>query len=335
MATCSQMQGFLCTTRPNKNVDFRDYNRVIVILGFNRDSIRKCMLEICIKNKRKHKEIMHHINKTQLYTHCFVPLTCVILGLILSTDCKIASRFSSMDRFTHLYVEFTCRLLRKIVHQTESARKTEISFDDDIRRSLIRIMGLASRGIMSDKRVLVFDSEDLKCLEECDYDVGMMEFSPETHVASFVHLSYQEFLTAVAFSLEWKTNDVLKVRSRCKQNTTFDMVLMYTAGLLGDKETGHSFLQQVDPSITKAELSDRAKQIVNMTHDLACEEVDDKNSKRLRVLMLMCAYEGKLPMEEKWRITDLDLSGTPGGLLPNQLVSLSYYMGFDVITKIK
>ena len=329
---------FMCTTRPNNNVDFSEYDRVVVVLGFNRNSINECMLEVCNQDTKQHQHIMHHINRTQLYTHCYVPLTCVILGLILSSEVGQSHMVSSMDRFTHLYIAFTHKLLRNIDEQIEAKGIRKIVFDKNTQDSLHRITNLAARGIMSEERVIIFDDEDLNDLEDEDHNVGMIEFfenSAGKCVASFIHFSYQEFLTAVWLSINWNSEDITKVKKKCKENTTFDMVLLYTAGLLGDRKTGQVFLKNVDPKLEKVDLTGRAVEMVDMVHTLA-EEGDKQHSKRLRVLMLMCLSEGKLAlMKENWKITDLDLSGTSGGLLPHQLVSISYYLEFDVVKALR
>ena len=329
---------FMCTTRPNNNVDFREYDRVVVVLGFNRNSINDCMMEICNQDTKQHHRIMNHINRTQLYTHCYVPLTCVILGLILSSEAGQPHKASSMDRFTHLYIEFTHKLLRAIDEQTQAIGIKKVVFDKKTQNSLGRITSLAAHGIMAEERVIVFDDEDLKDLEEEDHDVGMIEFfenSTGKCVASFIHLSYQEFLTAMWLSINWNSEGIAKVKAKCKENTTFDMVLLYTAGLLGDSKAGQVFLKNVESNLRKVDLTGRAVELVEMVHTLA-EEGDEQHSKRLRVLMLMCLSEGKLDlMKESWTITDLDLSGTSGGLLPHQLVSISYYLEFDVVKSLR
>ena len=338
---------FLCTTRPNNNIDFDDFHRVVVALGFSPESIEQCMFEICDQDKKVSKRILDHIHKTQLNTHCYVPLTCVILGMILRSSLGKSgkmSAFPSMDRFTHLYIAFTHQLLRILQPRSEDRIQQPVMFDASTQESIKRHMTLAANGILSDERTIVFDKDmlDKHINIKKDQDTGMLEFFKDENskhgrdkcVASFIHLSYQEFLTAVYISIEWNQKDRDLLRSKCQLNTTFDMALLYMAGLLGDVEMGHSFLRNIKPDLTEEVLSNRAMVVIDLCHQNAIES-DNTNGKRLTVLMLMCLSEGKLALQDRWKITELDLSGTPGGLLPNQLVAVGYYLSFDVVTALK
>ena len=109
----------LCSSRPNESIRLKDFHRLVVVLGFSKESISDCMLALCNNDEDKHKRIMDHIGATQLGVHCFVPLTCVLVGIILLNDMKTQSEAIgcenqiTIDTFTDLYIRLTLQILHK------------------------------------------------------------------------------------------------------------------------------------------------------------------------------------------------------------------------------
>ena len=154
-------------------------------------------------------------------------------------------------------------------------------------------------------------------------------------VASFIHLTYQEFLAAVSVALN-KDNTNLDRLVIEMSSGRFEMVLLFTAGLLGNKDQGHKFLQGIDDSVTTEMSSLRADRLLQSLGRLVLSE-DLEKRKTSQTQILVCMAEGRLgaPMKgEHWGDT-LDLSQTPQGLQPKHLMAVSYYLGHVNLVKLK
>ena len=173
------------------------------------------MLALCNNDENKHKRIMDHIGATQLGVHCFVPLTCVLVGIILlndmttQSDARGCENQIAIDTFTDLYI----RLTLQILHKGQKRKRNKYQLTDK-KQSLKHLINLANDGIFASKRKIIFDAEDLdkhqisnddirSLMQECvceDKPVCLMDAWKPT-VASFIHLTYQEFLAAVSVAL--------------------------------------------------------------------------------------------------------------------------------------
>ena len=114
------------------------------------------------------------------------------------------------------------------------------------------------------------------------------------------------------------------------------MVLLFTAGLLGNKEQGHKFLNGIDSSVTTEMLSLKADRLLQSLDKLVLSE-DFKKRKTSQTQILVCLAEGRLgaPLKgEHWGDT-LDLSQTPQGLQPKHLMAVSYHLGHANLVKLE
>ena len=341
----------LFSSRPTNKITLKDFNRVIVILGFSKTSISKCMMNLCKGDNDKHQFIMSHIEQTQLCVHCFVPLTCVILGIVLlhsyheaSTD-QGSPHAEHLNRFTHLYIHVTLQLLSKLFER-EDSNWNMYKLPTMVKESLCSLIKLATSGMFAPDRKLVFNAEDLDAHDITSYIIksGILECSSEYKphflygqfqktVASFVHLSHQEFLAATSLAVYW--DDKLLENAMKDQSTgRYDMILLYTAGLLGDKTMGHKFLKSIEPSLNSEHLSARSLQLIKKMYEVF-KASDEANKKTTKVQMLMCLAEGRIESPVFATDPTLDLSLIPQGLLPHQLVAVSYHLKYNTITEIK
>ena len=276
----------LCSSRPNESIRLEDFHRLVVALGFSKDSISDCMLSLCNNDDDKHKRIMDHIGATQLGVHCFVPLTCVLVGIILLNDMKTQSEAKgcnnqiTIDTFTDLYIKLTLQIL----HKGQKRKRNKYKLTHKRKQSLKHLINLAADGIFADKRKIIFDGEDLdkhkitnddirSLMLECvceDKPLCLMDAWKPT-VASFIHLTYQEFLAAVYIALD-KDNTNLERLVTEMSSGRFEMVLLFTAGLLGNKDQGHKFLNGIDSSVTTDMLSLKADSLLQSLDKLVLSE---------------------------------------------------------------
>ena len=330
---------FLFSTRPNSKINLRDFDRVVLGLGFTNESIRKCIDILCQKNPSIIEQILVHLEKTNLKVHCYVPLTCVLITMVLLnnlTGNHMNKTEASLNTFTHLYIRVIKQLLWKAQGQE---RLREYKPKAEHLKGLKRLAALAADGLLAEHRRLIFDKEGLKAhqITDSDISIGLLEVTSEQEtilnqghgtrtVSSFLHLSLQEFMTAVYLVTKWNPKNLKFIQKNLK-SSRFDMVLLFTAGFLGDAEVGHPFLATVDSRLTPSVLQKRAKELISMLTPVSTGE-DRSTTKSSQLQLLLCLSEGKLgPMlEDGLAKTTLDLSNLVGGMLPYQIVAVGYHM---------
>ena len=340
----------LLSSRPGKHIVHRQFNRVIVIWGFSKSSINKYMMVLCRGNLEKFRFISAHIENTQLYVHCFVPLTCVILGVVLLHCYEMGGMKSSaseqtfLDRFTQLFIQVTMQIVDKM-KESEGNWSTFLQ-TSTVRDSITRLIKLAASGMFGQERKIVFNAADLgeHNIVDTDINSGILECSSEYKpiyllgdwkqaTASFLHLSHQEFLAACFLAIHWDEKLLQNAISNLFSGR-YDMIFLYTSGLLGDKKMGHMFLKSIEPTLNSDLLSDRLVQLIKKMYKVF-KASDACTKKTTKIQMLMCLAEGRIESPVFATDTTLDLSQIPQGLLPHQLVAVSYHLKYNTITEIK
>ena len=330
---------FLFSTRPNSKINLRDFDRVVLGLGFTNESIVKCIEILCQKDLSKTAKILAHLEKTNLKVHCFVPLTCVLITMVMLNDIEnnsLDKDGASLNRFTHLYI----RVIKQLLWKAQGVdRMTEYNPKPEHLKGLKRLAALAADGLLAEHRRLIFDKEDFKShqITNSDISIGLLEVTSEQEtilnqghgpriVSSFLHLSLQEFMTAVYVVRKWNPKNLKFIQKNLK-SSRYEMILLFTAGLLGDQEVGHPFLATIDRKLTPSVLQKRTKELISMLTSLSTLE-DRSTIKSSQLQLLLCLSEGKLgPMlEDGLPKTTLDLSNLVGGMLPYQIVAVGYHM---------
>ena len=351
---------FLFSTRPNSKINLRDFDRVVLGLGFTNDTIQKCIEILCRHDQAKIEQILGHLEKTNLKVHCYVPLTCVLTTMVLLNDIEnntLDKNKSSLNTFTHLYIRVIKQLLWKAKGEERLTAYTPRAAHLD---GLKRLANLAAEGMLAEHRRIIFDNQDFKDknITDSDISIGLLDVVTEQETflsegssanttGSFLHLSLQEFMTAVHLIRTWREEDLGFIQENVNSGR-FDMVLQFTAGLLGDREFGHSFLATVDSSLTPSVLDQRTGDqsssffwymftfmfppqstpsfLQLLTTMFGGAEL--RSSKPSQLQQLLCLSEGKLGplLEEGLPKTTLDLSNLDGGLLPYQIVAVGYHI---------
>ena len=185
---------------------------------------------------------------------------------------------------------------------------------------------------MGDNLQLIFPKADAKQHGLTDTGIpltGLLEASTDTSGRdpnfSFLHFIYQEFLSAVHVCLTWDTRYLHKLLKIDKHSRSLDNVQLFTAGLLGDKDTGHTFLNALLPGVP---CIDRAQQFIQQ---MSSQGTSDELTK---LQLIRCVHEGRMTdkMEEVKKTTiseggsKLNLRRTPGGLLPHHLASVGWFI---------
>ena len=334
----------LLTSRPNESIKPSHFQKSLYALGFNEDAIDECSFALCHMKEEKHTQLMKLIKdkRPSLYYLCVVPLNCVLLWSHLLEDRDSITSLTDLS----LNIVKACMESRKDGQSDDSTPDT-IKYQKNLLQSMAK---LAFKCFIS--KDLIFTN---KLLIEYNIDVNdssvnnLMEIHGsdaselDNIQASFIHLSIQEFLAAVHVCITWEEDDVMTVATVDPGSRRLDNVQLYTAGLLGDTNNGHKFLQALDErdgdkeQLYKEQANEYVTSMISSGEEL---------SSLTKLQMIRCAHEGRMTemveevakavlevqdrdpytVETIDEVNMLDLSETDGGLLPHHLVSIGYFV---------
>ena len=319
----------LVTTRPITQLNNLTADRYILILGFDEESVTNCILAVC-KEESIHQKIMEHLQThVHLMNLCTVPFLCVLFGVISKEQVKLDQPIG-VTNMTQLLIKSMYYMITK--RDNQSVGPDGRSITEPYKSNIQKLASLAATGILGDNLQLIFTKADVHQHGLTDTGIsltGLLEASTQSAKTeqnfSFLHFIYQEFLSAVHVCLTWDTQYLYKLLKIDKHSQSLDNVQLFTAGLLGDKDTGHTFLNALLPGVP---CIDRAQQFIQQ---MSSQSTSDKLTK---LQLIRCVHEGRMTdnMEEVKKTlmsvgrSELDLMSTPGGLLPHHLASVGWFI---------
>ncbi|XP_051760184.1 protein NLRC3-like [Ctenopharyngodon idella] len=258
--------------------------------------------------------IIRHIRKSRsLYIMCHIPVFCwislTVLQLLLAKESNDKTPTTLTGMYTSFLLSQKQQMKTKCCDHPEPKTKAK-SFD----QILLKLGKLAFKQLEKDN--LIFYKEDL---EECGLDVSDGLFTQifqtekavsETKIYSFIHLSVQEFLTALyvffkykyygrnAFLLKWKLTktslfDLHKsaVNKALKsKNGHLDLFLRFLLGL--SLESNQSDLKELLPML------ELKTENVKDTADYIRQMIDKEKSVEKSINLFYCLSELKEDFEE-------------------------------------
>ena len=320
----------LLTSRPIPTIEVMNMSRVMYALGFNEGAIDDCSFALCESDPSKHKKLGKELleKKPHLYAFCVIPLNCVFICSFLLSGC------TSIDSLTQLSIETVSQVLIRRVLDEKSRDE-----------ALLRLSRLAAKFFIEvEKPQLVFSGEDMTPFNLFEKELkngveALLEISQSSDAecdgvqASFIHLSIQEFLTAVHICLTWKESDVRRIATVDLKSRRLDNVQLYTAGLLGKSEKQKKFLMEIN-KIEDASYEEKAAEYfkIMINSDGRNEEIPTL----VKLQIIRCVHEGrreeyteeiyKAVTTVKGKQKELDLARMEGGILPYHLASIRYFL---------
>ena len=240
----------ILTSRPGAWTDISSshelkIDRYYQVLGFSPEN-RDLYFQKQITNEHKLKacwELMErHDEMKQL---SLIPVNASLFAALLKGD-----ESTSINTLTKLYNELTLYMIRRELSRMglkEFARVAQISYlNEDIRDCLYKIgfiafLGVANRDLASEENVpLIMGQEEYACqclgLAHEHYRKESIGFMKK--VWTFVHLTMQEFVSALWLEHTTWTEQCYSVRYISNSMTNFSlfrMVVRFLCGLLSDK----------------------------------------------------------------------------------------------------
>ncbi|XP_069461470.1 NACHT, LRR and PYD domains-containing protein 3-like isoform X2 [Ambystoma mexicanum] len=172
---------------------FGSPRRFVEILGFSEDD-RKEYFSLFFRNEKLAMEALHLAKKSEIFhTMCFVPILCwIFCSVVHQQNEKRENLTSSSGTLTSVYVLFLSSLLKQMKSDLAGLRK---------------LCTLAKEATLEKK--VMFDEEDFKKHDFFISDIQSLLLTNSVfikddncQVYSFIHLSLQEFFSALFYFLE-------------------------------------------------------------------------------------------------------------------------------------
>ena len=319
----------IVTTRPIAQMINVAADRYILILGFDESSVSKCLLAVC-NEQEFHQKIMAHLDThINLMNLCTVPFLCVLFGVVSKAHFRKDEPID-ITNMTQMLIKSMYYMITKRDNQSISPDGRSIT--EPYKSNIQKLASLAATGTLGDNLQLIFTKADVHQHGLTDTGIpltGLLEASTQRAETepnfSFLHFIYQEFLSAVHVCLTWDTRYLHKLLKIYKHSRSLDNVQLFMAGLLGDKDTGHTFLNAL---LLGVPCIDRAQQFIQQ---MSSQSTSDQLTK---LQLIRCVHEGRMTdkmAEVKKTVmseggSKLDLPLTPGGLLPHHLASVGWFI---------
>ncbi|XP_066464860.1 NACHT, LRR and PYD domains-containing protein 12-like [Eleutherodactylus coqui] len=293
----------LMTSRPTglTLIDCNMFQRIVEIIGFLPEERQMYFENFFLDSKMAEKAFNYVKQNATLYTFCYLPSYCWIICTVLSKSFQPTSSVQPVSLLpktvTQLFVIFVANIL--------SNHSLHKSYAQKILWSIGR---MAEHGVMNHR--VVFDEEDLDCFYVDNQSKLLSSFLMESEnpgTYSFLHLTVQEFLSALVHFTHYSTKKLQKSLEEAKSypDGRGEIFLRFLCGL-SDGSTR---------SILKGYLGTLADQasthVITWMKDLIIEQQREINNKQhlLRTFYYLFETRNKaLVLESVKSLIRFDLS---------------------------
>ena len=306
----------ITTTRPTASscVKKLEFNTVLEILGFTREEIEEYVKRFTAAGKNpeaEKKAIWEHIStNTNLFTLCYVPVNCFIICSCLSwfhsyhgeLPTKLTEIYSTALKIFYFRHSDKFRMAKEAHDHLFLEPFNELP--NECKNDFKRLGEIASLGIEEGR--LLFTSEEVGGLKDCGLlhrlpdRLGEKGFNKGEPQYCFIHLTFQEFLTAKHLvDTETKAHELQQFITDHIYEGTWQLVLQFVAGLLANTDEAKvkfcERLMEFLPTLTSAMVTELGREDVQpgMTRKSISDNIWPcrKIETDLAVTICKCLYE--------------------------------------------
>ncbi|XP_077089774.1 NACHT, LRR and PYD domains-containing protein 1 homolog isoform X1 [Siphateles boraxobius] len=201
------------------------------IVGFSEKGVEEYFRKYYFQNEELHKKAYTYVKANEsLITACSIPVVCWIICTTIQERFKYgAHKTSGLETTTSIYVDFVCTLLKHHCQDLSQSVPT-----------LLRSLGqLAERG-MQEQQVLLDEKSVNETISDPAGNPFLCKFLFKRRIHqetmfSFMHLSFQEFFTALYYVLLDEEESLRKLIMDSSSKPRFAAVVQFAFGLLNEK----------------------------------------------------------------------------------------------------
>ncbi|KAM9458997.1 NACHT, LRR and PYD domains-containing protein 12-like isoform 1-T5 [Salvelinus alpinus] len=284
--------------------------RYAEILGFSEEGV-KVYFEKFFKRKQHSHQAYDSVRKNEtLFTACFIPVICWIICTVYREQFDEGTEMiQSLETTTSIFVEFVATLLK---HHCQDLGQSDLTILQGLGK-------LAEKGM--EKQQVLFDhvsvsqtvSDPSKVPFLCKF-IQKMRVS-QTTMYSFMHLSFQEFFTALSYVLlgdeeaQEKVRELLSKVRRGKENSHLLPIVQFLFGILNKDVVKR--LEEKHISCSQGIWT----QLKHFILEVIEKGKEDQIVRRtMQLFTFHCLYElhaDDFVKEAMDTYTDIDMSGSP------------------------
>ena len=352
---------FIFTSRPNDTINSAQFDRNFTLCGFGEKETHQCILSVCNNDQQIADTVVAYLEaRPYLYTFCNLPIACILIAKAILEELTSTEREHKeqheINCSTILYIIVVRNLLRSRNSRMNKADIFELfaarreQFMDLICLAKVNTLIAEPKFVFSTKTIqdeqITIKSVLDSGLLEVSYSEGCYSDTTRRHPCSFLHNTIQEFLSAIHLALNWDPSTV-KLVTRRRNADKFDLVLLFTVGLLGHT-FAHNFLKKLDENITSEVLNQRREELIEITvkkfyGSLPSVPPMTRGSKEktklgtLRLIRYIAeGNQQEVVKDVERRVLSkglLDLLDIPGGLQPQHLPAIVFFLENSTLCK--
>ncbi|XP_044142930.1 NACHT, LRR and PYD domains-containing protein 12-like isoform X2 [Bufo gargarizans] len=276
----------LMTSRPTRlaSIDCRVFQRIVEITGFLPEE-RQMYFRNFFSNPELAEKAFNYVKQNDtLYTFCYIPSYCWIICTVLSKSFQPTSSDQPVSLLpktvTQLFAIFVANILFN--HSLDKS---------DAQKILQSIGWMAEHGVMNHR--LIFDGRDLDCFHVDNTSKLLSSFlmeSEEPVSYSFLHLTVQEFFSALVHYVDYSPEKLQKSLKDAYPDGRGEMFLRFLCGL-SDGSTRSMLTGYLDRQANQTSID-----VITWLKNVILEEKrlrENKTSKRRLLSTFFYLYESR------------------------------------------
>ena len=333
----------LVTTRPGGIKDYQ-FDKTAEIYGLTQENIDEYTSKFCGDYKDLKTRIDNYIKTNiNIAALCYVPFQCdLVCRIVKAKEDSKDSKEELPATITQLYIQAVTHLGVKLYNPNKAYGTVDEEYVfGKLKKPLLNHAKLARVGMGESPVKVTFSTKEIKelQLEEAATKCGMLTLSKEKNklqgtyrcTYSFIHLTVQEFLSALA--LVNNRNDVESLMTKSRNDGQLDLMWMFLCGLIGD-HNNKTFLDSLD-----CQTQMNAERLLQLVLQRKRDQTG-RDHKQSVLLVLLIVFEAQQP--ELWSTVKHYVVGVGGTLdlshrhmSPVELKAMTFVLQKSDITSLK